>query len=106
MGEICTDLKALYKQLHQHFVVDTSPEPVGRADRIKRMRDNTLRKQLSEIAMHKDDPSTLQFSFGSLEGLNQTLGVEFGSSKDLEEKIHGMYAGILNQDDPKVSFAC
>ena len=69
----------------------------------QKMEDNTLRKQLEKLSFDITVESTLHFNYAGYEGVNETLEVSFGSAKDLEEKIHGMYSGILNEAFPQVS---
>ena len=101
-GEVRPALKALHNNLTGHIDTETTPDKIGWATKIKKMKDNTLRKQLEKLAFETVE-TTLAFSFASYEGVNETLGVGFGSERDLEKKIHGMYSDILNIAYPQVS---
>ena len=67
------------------------------------MNNNTLRKQVEKLSFDNTVESTLHFSYAGFEGVNETLGVSFGSERDFKKKIHGMYSGILNEAFPQVS---
>ena len=97
-------MKALHNNLTGHIDIETTPDKIGWATKIKKMKENTLRKQLENLTFDITVESALHFTYAGYENVNETLGVCFGSARDLEEKIHGMYSGILNKATSQVSF--
>ena len=74
------------------------------ATKIQKLNDNVSRKNFQEIKTEDKDSFSTNFSYGSLESVNKSLRVCFGSSKDLGIAIHGMYFKVSNQKEMQVSF--
>ena len=71
-GEVRPELKALHTNLTGHIDTETTPDKIGWSTRIKKMKDNTLRKQLEKMTFDITVESTLAFSFAGYEGVNET----------------------------------
>ena len=75
----------LHDRMKGHIDMSSTPDKTGWAHKIKRMEDNVLRKELEKLTFGSNQ-STLPFCFASLDGVNESLGTIFDSSRDLEKK--------------------
>ena len=98
-GEVGTSLKNFHKRLQGHINV-AKHETANITMRIKKMRDNTARKQLEQVTPDLSDLLTLNFCYAGIESINETLGVSIGSEIDLEVKIQEMYSELLSKEIP------
>ena len=102
-AEVCPVLHILQGRMKGHIDMSTTPDKTGWAQKIKRMEDNVLRKELEKSTFVSDAKSTMPFCYASLDGFNESLGTSIDSARDLEIKVHSMYSEILDKPVSQVS---
>ena len=102
-GEVRPVLQVLQDRMKGHIDMSTTPDKAGWAQKIKRIEDNLLRKELEKSTFVSDAKSTMPFCYASLDGFNESLGTSIDSARDLEKRIHSMYSEILDKPFPQVS---
>ena len=87
-GEISHNLSRLHFRLKRTIHMLPSKQRSEWATKVQKLNDNVLRKEFQEIKNNDNDSFITNFSYGSLESVNKSLGVCFGLSKDLEIALY------------------
>ena len=101
-GKVTDALKNLHKQIEGHIDTARSPDQPQWANKVKKMKDNTLRKQLQGLKYDDETNLTiLNFCYAAYESVKKALGISIKSEDNFKIAVYTMYQPILEKSGLK-----